>query len=196
MKRQIPNILSGSRVIAAVILLFLNQFSNTFIYIYIFCGITDLLDGPIARKLNIESMVGTVLDTTGDFITYIAMAKIIVMQKIVPLWAYIWMLCALTSLLVGGYIAKVRFNKFYMVHSLFSKIFGVVLFFLPIGFRIMDINIYLLILCICTTIAGIESIFIQSQSKFPHDNVILISKAISETQPPTADGVKATKKTT
>jgi CDP-diacylglycerol--glycerol-3-phosphate 3-phosphatidyltransferase len=52
MKKHIANIVSLSRVAGAIILFFCKDISALFLSVYVFCGFTDLIDGPIARKTD------------------------------------------------------------------------------------------------------------------------------------------------
>ena len=56
--KNIANYISVSRIIMAIILLVIETFSIAFYIIYIYCGISDMLDGLIARKSKNESKTG------------------------------------------------------------------------------------------------------------------------------------------
>lgn len=66
--RQIPNILTASRLIAPIIILILSILGNitSCIIALILFSLTDLLDGIIARKFNLKSNFGALLDTIAD----------------------------------------------------------------------------------------------------------------------------------
>ena len=55
--KHIPNIISALRIIGATCLLFCNPAAVAFWVIYGLCGISDMLDGYLARKLRVESNV-------------------------------------------------------------------------------------------------------------------------------------------
>lgn len=48
--KQIPNIITIFRMIGSVALLLPKQFSTGFLLLYLLCGLSDVLDGYIARK--------------------------------------------------------------------------------------------------------------------------------------------------
>jgi CDP-diacylglycerol--glycerol-3-phosphate 3-phosphatidyltransferase len=51
-KKQFPNVLTTQRIICSFCILFCKPLSVVFIILYITAGITDMLDGFVARKLN------------------------------------------------------------------------------------------------------------------------------------------------
>ena len=172
-RKQCANMISVARIIAAISLFFFSSVTYPFVIVYIFCGLTDVLDGYLARKLNITSTLGALLDTIGDMLTYFGFAKILFMQRLVPLWAFIWFIVILSGNVVGGVIAKKRFGEFYLVHSFFGRVVGGALFLLPLLLRItQDIennNYYCLgVLGIIGTISAIEAIYIQLKSTEKH----------------------------
>jgi len=64
----IPNIISGLRILLIpVFALFLsNNYYLAALYLFIVMGISDALDGIIARYLKCESVLGSYLDATAD----------------------------------------------------------------------------------------------------------------------------------
>ena len=48
MKKHIANIVTFSRVIAAMVLFTFKEIGTPFLIIYVFCAFTDFVDGPIA----------------------------------------------------------------------------------------------------------------------------------------------------
>jgi CDP-diacylglycerol--glycerol-3-phosphate 3-phosphatidyltransferase len=79
MLRQIPNILTGGRLVLSMIFLVMVFFEprlaasrDTSFYldiafvIFVVAALTDLFDGPIARKLNVTSKFGRMVDPLAD----------------------------------------------------------------------------------------------------------------------------------
>lgn len=64
----IPNILTFSRLIAAPIIgyLVLHDYHAWAVGLFAYAGITDLVDGYIARRWNLQTVVGTVIDPMAD----------------------------------------------------------------------------------------------------------------------------------
>lgn len=64
----IPNILTFSRLIAAPMVGYFILHSNhvAALSLFAYASITDLVDGYIARKYNLQTVVGTVIDPMAD----------------------------------------------------------------------------------------------------------------------------------
>ena len=74
--KNIANYITISRIIMSIALIATNTFSISFYIIYFYCGISDMLDGFIARKSQTESELGVRLDSVADiamkiFVKYI-----------------------------------------------------------------------------------------------------------------------------
>lgn len=176
MKKHIANIISISRIIAASVLFVFSEITSGFLAIYIYCGFSDLIDGPIARKLGTVSILGAKMDTVGDVLTYISLAKILIIQNLIPFWFYIVEGIAVVGFLASAIISKKKYGKFYFVHSRFGKIMGASMFVLPFAIQWINERIYIGIICAISNIAAGESVFIQLKSKNAHLDVISLKK--------------------
>lgn len=174
MKKHIANIVTLSRVVGSVVLFCCNTISSLFLTVYIFCGFTDLIDGPIARKTNSSSILGAILDTIGDVLTYLALTKILIMQQLIPLWILAWFLCAGVILIACAFISKRRFDKLYLPHTYLGKIFGGSIFVLPVTMQFMNIEIWLSVICSIASAHAVELAYIQSKNKTAKDFVATI----------------------
>lgn len=180
MKKNAANIISSSRILCASLLLFFNEFTSLFISIYIYCGFSDLIDGPIARKTGTVSVLGTRLDTIGDVLTYSALTKILVFKMSIPVWAFVWFAVNIVGFISAAIISKLKHGKFYFVHTLFCKIMGTLFFVLPFVIGYIKVSICSVILCLVSGIAACESIFVQLKSREAETNVISIRKLLKE----------------
>ena len=63
--RALPNALSLLRLTGAATLAFLPVGAG-FWAVYLLCGLSDMLDGALARRLKAESELGSKLDSLGD----------------------------------------------------------------------------------------------------------------------------------
>ena len=62
------NIITVSRILFSVLLLVFSPYSYFFAALYLLCGITDVLDGFVARRLHTESEQGAMLDSVADLL--------------------------------------------------------------------------------------------------------------------------------
>lgn len=71
-----PNLVSLLRILLAPVLLILayQQYPTTFLIVLMFALFTDVLDGFLARHLNMITELGSHLDSWGDFIIYSSLA--------------------------------------------------------------------------------------------------------------------------
>src|SRR6266852_4871980 len=91
--RNVPNILSASRILATVlvfILILLNQqWAFLVATVFFFASVTDMLDGYLARKYHLVSPLGVFLDLTADKIFVSAILIALVQLGLVPAWIVI-----------------------------------------------------------------------------------------------------------
>ena len=90
MKNHLANIVTSLRIIGSIALLFFFFPSLPFYIIYLICGLTDMIDGTIARKLNTVSRFSSKLDTVADFI-FMAVCSIKLLPTMnLPILLWIW----------------------------------------------------------------------------------------------------------
>ena len=66
--KYLPNIITIIRIPLSIAMLLVTPFSMFFWIFYLSCGLTDIIDGFLARKLHQESKFGAKLDSISDFI--------------------------------------------------------------------------------------------------------------------------------
>ncbi len=173
--KYVPNLLSASRIIVAAFLFTFNSFYEPiFLVLYVYCAATDFFDGKIARKYNCESMLGAALDTIGDAMTYLPLIKILLVQKLIPNWIFVWLLVDIVICFIGALIPLVRFKTFFSPHTLLSKFLGAALFFMPLAVQFVKPLTYLVLLTVYATICLVEVFSIQVINKEPYDALSII----------------------
>ena len=68
-KKQIANIITSCRLLGSIGLLFCPVYSACFYGLYLFCGLTDMVDGKVARHFHMTSTLGQILDPIADKLT-------------------------------------------------------------------------------------------------------------------------------
>ena len=86
---NIPNILSISRLFLVIplILSLENNKPIWALFIIIFGGLTDYLDGLIARKLNLKTRLGAILDPLSDKVFYLIPLVFLCKNNLIPFWS-------------------------------------------------------------------------------------------------------------
>ena len=89
--KYVPNILTLIRfLLIPIIITLLSQGKYIdAIIVFSISGITDILDGVIARKFNFISDFGKLMDPLADKFTQLSMLVMLTVKKIIPLWIVI-----------------------------------------------------------------------------------------------------------
>ena len=89
-RKQIANIITISRILSCIYLLLCPVFFISFYIMYLFCGITDMADGTIARKTKSISELGARLDSLADGVfVAVCFVKILPLMQF-PAWLWTW----------------------------------------------------------------------------------------------------------
>ena len=84
------NAITIFRMAAGIVLLFCPVFSPAFYMFYIMAGLSDMLDGFVARKTNTAGRFGAKLDTMADYVfVIVCLIKLLPVIRI-PIWLYVW----------------------------------------------------------------------------------------------------------
>ena len=126
------NIITGLRIVCALALIFCPTFSIWFYMFYILGGISDVMDGIVARHFNLEAKFGATLDTIAD-IVFTVIVMIRVLQTItVPIWLIIWIVGIAVIKCINIVSGFVIHKRFISEHTVMNKICGVLLFVIPL----------------------------------------------------------------
>lgn len=87
--RNIPNILSLSRIVLSFGMFFVAQKPRVLFWVIVVCGITDALDGFLARRLHCESDLGARLDSLGDLLFFSALVLYVVRYQMDAIQKYL-----------------------------------------------------------------------------------------------------------
>ena len=168
MKKHIANIITGSRIVLSLLLLFIPLSSTWFYALYLLCGLSDMIDGTVARKTNSASQFGARLDTVSDFV-FMTMALI----KFVPhlhihVWLWIW-IGIIAMIKLGNAVWRfVRTGKIMFPHTVLNKATGLLLFLLPVTISFVDLTYTLPIVCTLATVTAIHEVYFTYSEK-KHD---------------------------
>ena len=148
------DIITFSRILFSVLLLAFKPNSYPFAALYLLCGITDMLDGFVARKLHTESEKGAKLDSIADLIFAVIYAVKILPFLSVPYWIWIWTAIIAVIKITGIVIASRKAKKMTIEHSFGNKITGLLLFLLPLSVYITEVKYSATVVCVAATVTA------------------------------------------
>ena len=150
------NAITIFRMAASILLLFCPVFSPAFYMFYIVAGVSDMLDGFVARKTDTVSRFGARLDTIADQVfVIVCLIKLLPVIRI-PIWLYVW-IGIIALIKVVNIISGFAVHKTFMaVHSAMNKATGVLLFLLPLTIPILPLKYSAVIACTVATLAAIQ----------------------------------------
>ena len=168
MKKHIANIITGSRIVLSLMLLFISLTSAWFYALYLLCGLSDMIDGTVARKTKSASEFGARLDTVSDFVFMIVAFIKFVPHLHIPVWLWMWIGVIAMIKLGNAAWGFVRTKKLISPHTILNKVAGMLLFLLPLTIHFVDLIYTLPIVCIVATVAAIYEIY-HTYSEKKHD---------------------------
>ena len=144
------------RMAASIVLLFCPAFSPAFYMFYIAAGVSDMLDGYVARKTNTDSRFGAKLDTIADYVfVIVCLIKLLPVIRI-QIWLYVW-IGIIAVIKVVNIISGFALQKTLMaVHSAMNKTTGVLLFLLPLTVPVLLMKYFAIFVCAAATFAAIQ----------------------------------------
>jgi len=156
MKKHVANIITASRIVFSLPLLFISLSSAWFYALYLLCGFTDMIDGTIARKTGAVSDFGAKLDTASDVVFMVVAFVRFAPYLHIPTWLWIWIGIIAIIKLGGAVWGFVRTGKLTFPHTVLNKVTGFLLFLLPVTISFIELTYTLLVVCAVATVAAIH----------------------------------------
>ena len=159
MKKYIANIITGSRVAFSLPLLFIPLSSAWFYIIYFLCGFTDMIDGAIARKMEVVSEFGARLDTVADFVFMLVCSIKILPLIHISAGLCVWIIIIALVKIFNIALVFIQKKKLISIHSVLNKITGFVLFFFPFSLTFVETSYSVATICVFATIASLQEVY-------------------------------------
>ena len=132
-KLTLPNCMTLLRIVLTALLLPVSAGTGLFYGLYTLAGLTDGLDGWLARRLGQCSALGAKLDSAADLLFYGVM-----LTKFFPLLfaalpqQILYAVAATVLLRLGAYLtAALKFRRFASPHTVMNKLSGLAVFAVP-----------------------------------------------------------------
>ena len=159
MRNQIANIITLSRILSCIYLSICPVFSISFHITYLFCGITDMIDGTIARKTKSDSELGAKLDTVADGVfVAVCFVKILPLMQF-PGWVWDWILI-ISIIKIGNILWGLISNKkLILMHTILNKVTGFLLFLFPLSLGFIEPIYSSAVVCFMATLSATNEMY-------------------------------------
>lgn len=161
--KHLPNVITLSRIVSALALIPIRAFSQAFFVVYTYCGVSDALDGFLARKLNSVNENGARLDSIADIVFYAVTAFKIMPVICIKFTPSIWRVIAAAALLriISCAAAAIKYRRFASLHTYMNKLMGFLIFAVPYIIFLPIANMVCMIISIVAVIAAAEEFIIH-----------------------------------
>ncbi len=155
------NVITSFRIICSLLMLLTPVCSFWFYITYFLCGISDMIDGAVARKTNSIGEFGATYDTVAD-LAFVVAALIKLLPVVhIAVWLWLWIFVIATAKLYNIIFAYVN-KRLVFLHTAMNKITGLILFLLPLTINFVDLKYSSVGVCFMGTISVIhESVAIR-----------------------------------
>jgi len=174
--KHLPNVITISRFILVITLIFIPPLSPASIIIFIFAGLSDMIDGALARRIkDAHSELGAELDSMADMLMVIV--TVFFLMPAMDLWPWLWygILVALGFKLMSAIRGIIKHRKVFFLHTISNKILAMILFIGAILYFIFGghtgVNAYIVFLLVAVFIITLEEMIIISMLDYPNKDI-------------------------
>ena len=166
--QAIPNLLSCLRIVLSLVLLGVQPLSGVFYILYIICGISDMVDGALARKLGATSALGAKFDGVADMVMIAVIFYILYPFVNLEAHMIIWIL-VIGSIKIGSIaVILTKYKTFSLTRTYGNRMTGLLMFLLPLLLPFTSATVFIYIICVLASAAAIEEFLINlTSAEFP-----------------------------
>ena len=165
--KNLPNILSYARIAGTVWLIIMEPLTPLFLTVYTLTGVTDVLDGAIARKYGTTSEKGARLDSIADLMFYtISLARIMpALWRNLPhtIWYAVGALLVVRGL--AYLVDAVKNHRFASIHTYLNKATGLLVFGVVYFINTKAAVPYCWTVCAVGMIASLQELYLHLKTK-------------------------------
>ena len=162
-----PNVMTLTRIICALCLFFAEPMSTAFLVLYLICGLSDALDGFVARMTKTASDFGAKLDSVADITFYSIMITRFFPELLKSVSGNIWFVIILIVLVrVSIYLTfALRHHTLVSNHTYLNKLTGFLVFCLPFVLDTKVFGVYSVAVCAVSLCATLHELAICFKGK-------------------------------
>jgi beta-lactamase class A len=155
--KHLPNNISVLRIAGSLGLLLCDVTGVVFWIFYALCGISDIADGWLARKLKCVTKTGALLDSLADICFVACCAWMLLPILELPRWLWLWAGVIVAIKVVNQLLAIVMYGRYCFPHTAANKATGFLLFIaVPMTFHTV---IPITIVASVATLAAIHELY-------------------------------------
>lgn len=175
--KQLANGITVVRMICAGVIFMVSPLSMAFWSAYIGGGLSDVLDGLVARKFQLQSDLGAKLDSIADLMFILAIIFSAMKHFSMPLGVII-SACVITSWrFINLAIGYWRFRTFASIHTLLNKGVGGMLYGFPLFYMILGLTVSCILISVFAGLATLEeTLLLISSETLECDRLSLLEK--------------------
>lgn len=132
--------ITATRIVCAVLLLFTLPFSQSFWVLYGYGGVSDLADGLVARAMKQQSDLGARLDSAADAAFFLAIIIVVVRTIVMPAWLWIGAIVILCIRVTTYLLGYKKYHVFSALHTYANKATGGLLFSAPVLYTMLGVT--------------------------------------------------------
>ena len=170
---NIPNFITCLRIIGTICLWFIEPFTATFFVVYTVSGVSDAVDGIIARAMKTTSELGTKLDSIADIMFYITMTirvfPVLWEELPVLLWYGVGLIVVLR--IISYALAAIKYHRFATLHTYMNKVASFMWFTVPYAISMKWTVGMCTALFMVSAIGSVEELLIHITRKEYRSNV-------------------------
>ncbi|MDD3242347.1 MAG: CDP-alcohol phosphatidyltransferase family protein [Eubacteriales bacterium] len=159
--------LTASRFGWALGLMLTQPYSPAFWLFYGLAGVSDGLDGPLARRFHCAGARGAALDSAADLAVFLALAIALVPTLRIERWLAIWAGGIAAVRLAALVIGSLRSSSFFALHTWANKATGLLLFLLPLTCQLLPGGAALVPAAVCASFAAMEELLLVCRARLP-----------------------------
>ncbi len=191
--KYIPNILSCIRILMTglFIFLFFHDYPDNVAMsgiVFLLAGITDVVDGQIARRFNYVTSIGKLLDPLADKLMQCSVLFCLAYKQVVPFWILMIYIIKELTMAVGSLVLFRRRHVISVSHNfgramvvLFYAILLTILFFGGEGgFLSQSVVDVLCVIAAAGSVAALVFYFVSYISRFKSKDTTLPAKSAKD----------------
>ncbi len=140
---NIPNILTIIRLL--LIPVFVGYYTSgdhiLALVVYLVAGVTDVLDGYIARRYDMSTKLGTVLDPLADKLMLLAALGCLAFSNVIPQWVFYVVVLKEGAMIVGAAIMYFGHINRVIPSNVFGKV-ATIVFYIAVATSLLEAKLF------------------------------------------------------